>query len=233
MPTIAGFSPLSLIDDPGYLCCSVFLCGCPFRCPFCHNAQLWAEHPNHLELVDPEQLLHMLEGRISILDSVCLTGAEPLSQTDLPDFTAALKKMGYRIKLDTNGYFPERLEALLANRQVDKVAMDIKNSPQAYAATCGLQRVDLARISRSIQLIQQSGVEFEFRTTLTQQYHPLESLKDIVKWNLGQSPLYLQNFQCQATVPDQSLLPIPQENLQKIMDALQPVLPGIRLRING
>ena len=143
---ISGLQKLTLLDYPGKVACTVFTGGCNFRCPFCHNSAL----------VLPEQLAHdssedavlsFLRKRVGVLDGVAVTGGEPLLHADIGDFLKEVKALGFLVKLDTNGSFPERLISLVEAGLVDRVAMDIKNAPALYAKTAGLARFDLAALS--------------------------------------------------------------------------------------
>ena len=125
---IFGFQKMTLLDFPGRVACTVFTGGCNFRCPFCHNASLVTHIDG--EEITTEEILSYLNKRKGLLDGVCVTGGEPLLQTDLADFLRAVKEMDYAIKLDTNGAYPEKLKALLEENLVDYVAMDIKNSKE-------------------------------------------------------------------------------------------------------
>ena len=126
---IKGFAKLTLLDFPGRVACTVFTGGCNFKCPFCHNASL-AVRAGELPNIDEGEVFSLLRKRKGILDGVCVSGGEPLLMPDLGDFLGRIKEMGYSVKLDTNGYLPDRLAALIDLGLVDMVAMDIKNSPQ-------------------------------------------------------------------------------------------------------
>ena len=160
---LSGLQKLTLLDYPGKVACTVFTAGCNFRCPFCHNAGLVL--PDRLfQDITEEEILAFLKKRAGILDGVAVTGGEPLLHKELPAFLRQVKDLGYLVKLDTNGSFPDRLEAVLSEGLVDRVAMDIKNSPDLYAKTAGIPHLDLANIERSKNLLLTGSVEFEFRT---------------------------------------------------------------------
>ena len=122
-----GFQKMTLLDFPGKVACTLFTGGCNFRCPFCHNAVL-VENPELAERISEEFILNFLKKRQGLLDGVCITGGEPLLQSDLSEFIAKVKEMGYAVKLDTNGSNPEKLIQLAENRLIDYVAMDVKSS---------------------------------------------------------------------------------------------------------
>jgi len=188
-----GLQKLTLLDYPGKVACTLFTAGCNFRCPFCHNAALVTHHfssPAYSE----EDILSFLAKRKGILDGVCITGGEPLLHTDLPAFLGAVKNLGYAVKLDTNGSFPKRLISLVEEGLVDTVAMDIKNSPERYAETCGLASVDIESISQSIRFLLSDPIAYEFRTTVVRELHTMEDIENIGKWIRGARQYYLQHF---------------------------------------
>ena len=187
-----GLQKLTLLDYPGRVACTVFVCGCNFRCPFCHNGSLVTGNENGLEL-DFAGMLEFLEKRRGILDGVCFTGGEFLMHTDSLDAAAAAKALGYKVKVDTNGSFPEALATLLKEEYVDYVAMDIKNSPQKYALTCGRDDV-LEKVSTSVDILKNSSIDFEFRTTVTGNLHELNDFEEIGKWIFGAEKYFLQPF---------------------------------------
>ncbi len=188
---IFGFQKMTLLDFPGKVACTVFTGGCNFRCPFCHNARL-VTHIDDPE-ISKEEILSYLNKRKGLLDGVCITGGEPLLQPDLADFISEIKKMGYAVKLDTNGAYPEKLANLLERNLLDYVAMDIKNSKEKYAQTCGVE-VDIQKIEQSVQLLKSGKVEYEFRTTLVKELHEEKDVLSMAKWLQGTRYWYLQNF---------------------------------------
>jgi len=189
---IGGFQKLTALDYPGKIACTVFTHGCPFRCGFCHNAALVTD--NKPECIDIDELFSYLQKRRGVLDGVAVTGGEPLMQPDLTDFLRRVKDMGYHVKLDTNGAYPEALRRCLEEGLVDYVAMDIKNSPEKYAATCGLAHVDIDIIRQSIELIMNSDVDYEFRTTAVRELHSdadFEAMGELIK---GAKRWFIQLF---------------------------------------
>ena len=161
---------MTLLDYPGKVACTVFLSGCNFRCPFCHNAGLVLS-PCAQDLIPEERFFAFLQKRKGILDGVCITGGEPCLQPDLADFIRRIREGGFAVKLDTNGSFPDVLQVLLQQGLLDYVAMDVKNAPARYAETCGVPGFDPAPVERSVRLLQQSGVPFELRTTVVAGLH--------------------------------------------------------------
>ena len=202
--TISGLQKMTLLDFPGKVACTVFLHGCNYRCPFCHNAELLEGKPEPLMTV--EEFLAFLKKRVGLLDGVCVSGGEPTLSPELRDLLADIKELGYAVKLDTNGSRPAVLKALVAEGLVDYVAMDIKNGPSRYAETCGVSKVDLAAIEESAAFLMSGAVESEFRTTVVSPLHDVASIEEMGRWlhNIaGGKPvkkLFLQPFVDRDTV---------------------------------
>ena len=167
---ICGIQKLTLLDYPGKVACTVFMGGCNFRCPFCHNAELVVGGKTRQEIPE-EEVLSFLEKRRGVLDGVCVSGGEPLLQPDLAAFLGRIKQMGYLVKLDTNGSMPERLCELAGQGLLDYVAMDLKNSPEGYGATVGIRDFDVGDVDRSIRFLLGGAVPYEFRTTVVREFH--------------------------------------------------------------
>lgn len=189
---ISGLQKLTLLDFPGSVACTVFFSGCDLRCPFCHNAPLVTDIDASDGMEDGE-FFRFLEKRRGILDGVAVTGGEPLLRPDVGDFVAKIKKMGFKVKLDTNGTHPDRLRTILASGNVDYVAMDIKNSRAKYAKTVGAP-VDVDKIDESVRVIIESGVDHEFRTTVVRELHEKEDFDEIGQRLKGAKRYFLQQF---------------------------------------
>ena len=228
---ISGLQKLTLLDYPGHVACTVFTAGCNFRCPFCHNAPLVL--PERIE-GDPngaETVLQFLKKRQGILDGVAITGGEPLLHRDMADFLRKIRAMGYLVKLDTNGSFPERLAELVEEGLVDRVAMDVKNSPALYAKTAGLPALDLRAVERSKDFLLEGRVEYEFRTTVVRGLHTADSLKDAAAWIAGAREYYLQQYKDSGDIIDaQGLGAFSDEEMRALADEIRPILPCVRLR---
>ena len=184
---------MTLLDFPGKTAATVFTPGCNFRCPFCHNASL-VLHTDEAEHYGEEEVLSYLKKRQGILDGICITGGEPLLQKDIADFMEKVKSLGYKIKLDTNGSFPEKLRELVGKGLVDYVAMDIKNSKEKYAATVGIEKFDTSAVEESVSYLLSGMVDFEFRTTVVDELHTEEDIENIAVWIRGAKRYFLQNF---------------------------------------
>ncbi len=228
---IAGLQKLTLLDFPGRVACTVFTGGCNFRCPFCHNAPLVL--PERIE-GDPDgeaTVLRFLEKRQGVLDGVAVTGGEPLLQRDIADFLRRVKALGFLVKLDTNGAFPEKLEELVAEGLVDRVAMDIKNAPALYARTVGLPELDLRRIERSKDFLLRGSVDYEFRTTVVKGLHTAESLREAAEWIRGAKEYYLQQFKDSGDIiAAAGLGPFSDDEMRALAAQLRPIVPSLRLR---
>ncbi len=190
---IYGLQKVTLLDFPGEVACTVFTGGCDLRCPFCHNASLVLPEARP-EALDEEELFAFLRKRRGILDGVAVSGGEPLLHPDAADFLARIRELGYKIKLDTNGAFPERLRAVVEAGLVDRVAMDIKNAPEKYAATVGIPGFDLSPVRESAAFLMGGALPFEFRTTVVKPLHRREDFEAIGAWLRGDEPYYLQGF---------------------------------------
>ena len=198
---ICGLQKMTLLDFPGKIACTVFLGGCNFRCPFCHNSELFMGKPE--KLMEDEEFFQFLSKRKGLLDGVCVSGGEPTLYKDLPDFLGKIKEMGFLVKLDTNGYRPEVLKTLVERKLVDYVAMDVKNSPTRYADTVGLARIDLSAVEESLRFLLSGNVEDELRTTVAQQLHDSDSIDEMGRWvaTLGKpGKWFLQAFTDRDTV---------------------------------
>jgi len=191
---ISGLQKVSTIDYPGEIACTIFLHGCNFRCGFCYNPDL-VIRDSEGEFSE-DYVLDFLKNRLGKLDAVCITGGEPLLSLDF-DFVRKIKDLGYKVKIDTNGSFPNRLKEMMDLGLVDYVAMDIKNSREGYSKTAGVN-VDIDKIEESIKAIHDFG-KYEFRTTIVGRYHDAYSVMAMAKWlNVvcGAKPkkFYLQGF---------------------------------------
>ena len=190
---ISGLQKLAMVDFPGKLAATVFTGGCNLRCPFCHNAPLVNRVAETPELSE-EEVLAFLKSRKGLLDGVVLSGGEPLLQHDAADFLKKVRELGFAVKLDTNGCFPQVLADILQQELVDYVAMDIKNCREKYAQTVGIPGFDITPVEESVRLLQNSGINFEFRTTVVKKFHTAADIQAIGKWCQGAPHYFLQQF---------------------------------------
>ena len=193
-----GLQKLTLLDYPGNMAATVFTGGCNFRCPFCHNRSLVFLNENDSEIAN-EDIFDFLKSRNKILDGICITGGEPLLHKGITAFIKRVRDLGLKVKLDTNGSNFEALRRLIDEKLVDYVAMDIKNSPEKYAMTIGLENYDLSEIEKSKNYLLENHVDYEFRTTIVREFHEPEDLRKIGEWIRGAKHYYLQNFEDHGT----------------------------------
>ena len=196
---IHGLQKMTLLDFPGKVACTVFLGGCDMRCPFCHNAELI--DGTAPAVMEEEELLAFLKKRAGLLEGVAITGGEPLLRDDTIVLMEKIRDLGYPVKLDTNGTHPDRLRKILDRGLAAYVAMDIKNSPDRYAVTAGLEKLDLAPIRESVSLLTEGRTDYEFRTTVVAELHDADSFRGIGEWIRGARRYYLQKFTDRDTVP--------------------------------
>lgn len=225
---IKGFQKLTLLDFPGRTACTVFTGGCNLRCPFCHNALLVTEMDD--DRFEEEEIFEHLERRKNVLDGIAITGGEPLLQKDIERFLYELKDTGIAVKLDTNGCYPEKLKGILELGLADYVAMDIKNSPQKYGVTVGVENFDISPINSSIELIKNSGVDYEFRTTVTENFHTVDDVEEIAKWIQGAKHYYLQNFVDSGNLIDSNCKGVRKEIMYEMLEKARKYIPGAELR---
>lgn len=225
---IKGFQKLTLLDYPGRTACTVFTGGCNFRCPFCHNALLVTEQDN--DFYPEEDVFEHLKMRKNVLDGVAVTGGEPLLQKDIERFLYEIKDLGYDIKLDTNGSFPEKLAGILELGLADYVAMDIKNSPAKYAETIGFKAFDLAPVQESINILKNSGVDYEFRTTVTADFHTKDSMKELSEWIMNTPKYFLQNFVDSGQLIDSNCRGVSKAEMYELLDIVRVNIPNAQIR---
>lgn len=186
---IGGLQKTSFLDYPHQMACVIFTVGCNFRCPFCHNKDLV---DGEVPLILENEIFEFLEQRKNILEAVVVSGGEPTMQTDLVDFIKKIKKMGYKVKLDTNGSKPDVVEKLLKDNLLDYVAMDIKNDWENYEKTVGV-KTDLEKIKKTIEILKKGKCEYEFRTTIVPTLHDKKNIENILKF-ITKDRLFLQRF---------------------------------------
>ena len=225
---IHGLQKMTLLDFPGAVACTVFLGGCDFRCPYCHNAELL--DPNFPPLMDETELLAFLKKGQGLLDGVCITGGEPLLRQELPTLLGEIRALGYKIKLDTNGAHPAQLRRILDAGLADYVAMDIKNSPERYAETIGRAQFDVAPIRESVRLLMAGDTDYEFRTTVVAELHGEEDIRAIGRWIAGARRYFLQPFTDRETVPLAGLSAPTQAQLDRFLAIAREFVPETQLR---
>ncbi|WP_026395798.1 anaerobic ribonucleoside-triphosphate reductase activating protein [Acetobacterium malicum] len=226
---IGGIQRLSLLDYPDKTCCTIFTVGCNYRCPFCHNASI-VENKLSEKGVLQDEVIDFLKRRIGILDGVCITGGEPLLQDQLESFIREIKSLGFLVKLDTNGSLPQKLRQLIETGLVDYVAMDIKNSPDSYGQTIGINNYNLDPVKESVDLLLSNRVPYEFRTTVVRQLHTSKDIQAIAQWIKGAEHYYLQNFVDSGDVMKSGLSGFSREEIQDFQELIRPIIPSVELR---
>lgn len=225
---IFGLQKLTLLDFPGKTACTVFTGGCNFRCPFCHNASLvLMKQPT--TAISESAFFSFLQKRQRVLDGVCISGGEPLINRDLPLFAARIKALGYAVKLDTNGSYPEALRSLVRQGLLDYVAMDIKNSPEKYEQTAGEAGI-LPRVRESVQFLLNHHVDYEFRTTVVSGLHEDADFHAIGTWLRGARRYYLQAFEDSGDILSPGMLPPSPCALSRFLCIAQMYVPNAALR---
>lgn len=229
---IGGLQKVSLIDYPGKIAATVFLCGCNFRCGYCYNSELVdSEKIRTQPKISTKDFFDFLESRRELLEGICLTGGEPTINPDLPDFIKKIKQKGFLVKLDTNSSNPAMLKKLFQKNLLDFVAMDIKSSLEKYPKAVGGQ-VNLEDIQKSITLIRQNGVDYEFRTTVVPGIIDEQEIKKISQWLKGVKSFALQQFRPEKTLDKsyQKIKPYSEEKLRKLMKIIEPYMGKTVLR---
>jgi pyruvate formate lyase activating enzyme len=198
LSNLRGFLPTSMLDWPGKICAVIFIGGCNFRCPYCHNPEL-VEEGDKADMLTWEDIRYYLQQRVGWIDGVSITGGEPTLQSDLHLLCERIKSLGMMVKLDSNGSRPRKLQELLARGQVDFVAMDVKTSPGNYSRAAGRQ-LDANIVGESIEAILDSGIEHEFRCTVVPGLVNLADLEWIARRVAGSRGLVLQQFNSGKTL---------------------------------
>lgn len=226
--TIKGLQKLTLLDYPGRIACTVFLGGCNFRCPFCHNGGLALGNDADGIMSTPE-LLAFLDSRRGRLQAVCISGGEPTLHQYLPELISEIKSRGFEVKLDTNGTNPEMLSSLIADGLIDYVAMDIKNSPEKYALTTGVNS-NFNAVHESAALLMQGRVDFEFRTTLAKELHSAEDMEIIGKWLSGSEKYFLQTYRDEGDLLVGGFTAFTPEETKELLAVLKGYIPSAEIR---
>ena len=223
-----GIQKVSLLDYPGKVATTLFTGGCNFRCPFCHNSDLVYLSENTSEL-SMTQIMEYLKKRSNVLDGVCVSGGEPLMH-ELKPFLWKIKHLGYQVKLDTNGSYPSQLKELIEEGLVDYVAMDVKNGKSRYGETIGIESFDITPIIESISYLKTCGIPYEFRTTLVQEFHGEQEIKELKELLSGAKRLVLQKFEEKETVIQKGLHPVCDEMMKTYQKELSNVIECVELR---
>ena len=211
---IHGIQKMTLLDYPEKVACTIFTARCNFRCPFCHNASL-VTHVDAAAAISEEEVFSFLAKRQGILDGVCITG---------------VKELGYQVKLDTNGSNVLRLRRLVEQGLVDYVAMDIKNAPDKYGTTIGIEEYDMSNIFQSVDFLMSGDVPYEFRTTVVRQFHKREDFAAIGRWIKGAKQYYLQSFVDSGDLICPGMKGYTKEIMEQALEIVKRNIPNAKLR---
>ena len=223
---IGGLQRMTLLDYAGKVACIVFTYGCNFRCPYCHNAPLVTDAP---ALVGEKELFDFLERRRGLLDGVVISGGEPTLHKDIIPFLGKIKALGYSVKLDTNGTAPDLLSEMISLGLCDYVAMDIKNSREKYPLSVGCE-VDVKAIEKSVSLLLEGRVDYEFRTTVTRELHSMEDIRAIGEWIRGAERYFLQTFVDSGSLVGEGMSAYSTEEMNLLADAVRDFVPVTSVR---
>ena len=212
---IGGLQKVTLLDFPNKVACTVFLTGCNLRCPYCHNPELVLPR-NDRKTVSENELFEFLSSRRGTL------------YPSLPDLLRRIRRMGFLVKLDSNGSVPEMLEHLLREKLLDYVAMDIKNAPSRYAETCGADVIE--QVEKSAALLKNSNIDYEFRTTVCHPFHSPDGMQEIGRWLHGAKRYFIQPFVDSGNLLGSGVSVMTKSELEMLLDAVKPYIPAAELR---
>jgi pyruvate formate lyase activating enzyme len=226
---IGGFQKTSLLDYPDKISAIIWTIGCNFNCPFCYNPQLVK---GDIGVITQDEVFFFLKKRKGILEGLSISGGEPLLQKDIVDFIKQVKKIGYLVKIDTNGMFPEKLQELIDNKLVDYIAMDVKAPKEKYSKLTGV-KTNLKKIEKSIELIKKSGLEYEFKTTFVPGLLKKEDIIKIALWLETSEQYFLQQFKVNTPLVSSQLekeSPYPKEYIIETYEKIQKYFKKCQIR---
>lgn len=225
---ICGLNKTTLLDYPGCVAATIFLGGCNFRCPFCHNGDLVLKSGQMMGFEEKE-VLAFLKKRRNVLEGVCITGGEPTLHAELPEFISKIKELGYLVKLDTNGSNPEMLKSLVKEKLIDYVAMDVKAPLTKYEKACGVA-VDVEKIKQSVEFLKQGEIPYEFRTTVVKELHTGEDILEIGRYLRGASKYFLQSYEESEQNLCKDFTAMPREELFLLEQELKTEIEYVKVR---
>lgn len=218
---IGGFQKTSLLDYPGNISAIIWTVGCNFRCPFCYNKDLVL---GEVGTFSKEEIFSFLKKRKGLLEGLVISGGEPLMQKDIVDFIEKVKKMGYLVKIDTNGMYPEKLKELIDKKLIDYVSMDVKAPKNKYDLLTGV-KTDIKKIEKSIDIIRNSNISYEFKTTFVPELLEKKDIIEIAKWLDGSKRYFLQQFKNNAPLVSDKLLNTPPHSKEELIETLNEIKP--------
>ena len=226
---ICGYQKTTLLDYPGHVAATIFTGGCNFRCPFCHNSDL-VVNSTMSPCISQEEIFAFLKKRKNVLSGICITGGEPTLQTNLSEFIKKVRSLGYKIKLDTNGYRPDVISSLLEDNLLDYIAMDIKAGLSNYAKVSGIPNLDTSKIKESISIIENSGIDYEFRTTVVKELHNRQDFLEISEMLSSSSSYFIQSFKDSGNILTPGLSSCDTDTLNQYLAIVKNKLPFSFLR---
>ena len=224
---LVGLDKMSLLDYEDKISCVLFYKACNFRCPFCHNGLTVLEANTS---IDFNEALSYLKTRVGLIDAVVFTGGEPTLEPELKNHIKQVKELGFLVKLDTNGTNPEILKDLIESKLIDYVAMDIKNNLKKYPLTTGVNNINETKLLESIHIIMNSGISYEFRTTLVDEFHSEKTIRDMGELIKGASKIYLQKYVYREGVIAKSLHPVEEAKANSFVEILKNFVNKVELR---
>ncbi|MCL2627271.1 MAG: anaerobic ribonucleoside-triphosphate reductase activating protein [Oscillospiraceae bacterium] len=227
---LAGLQKLTLLDYPDKTACSIFIAGCNFLCPYCHNPRFIAETHEDVVPIGEDVFFAFLQSRQGLIDGVCISGGEPLMFDEIFAFAAKIKELGFLVKIDTNGGYPGRLKKLVASGSVDYVAMDIKNTLEKYPETIGMPDYDTAAVKESVEYLLSDVVSYEFRTTVLCGFHTKDDLCEIARMIKEAGKYYLQGFDGSKETLCDNLTAYSEAELRELCTCVREILPCTELR---
>lgn len=226
---INGFNKFTLLDYPKHLASTIFLGGCNFRCPFCHNSSLVLSAGSQ-PVIPIDDVMSYLDKRKGVLEGVCISGGEPTLCPELSDLIRRIKALGYKVKLDTNGTRPKIIKDLAEGGLIDYVAMDIKNSKEHYYLSAGISNFSLEPIEESVSYLLSGPVSYEFRTTLVKEHHTDRDMLSIGNWIKGADAYFLQSFEDSGDILMPGLTAPKKEVMQHYVELLKPFVKSVQIR---
>lgn len=226
---IHGFTKTTLLDYPGHMAATIFTGNCNLRCPFCHNSELVLD-PDLFPKEDEDLILAFLKKRSGILKGVCITGGEPTLQSDLSNYIKKIKDLGYLVKLDTNGFNPSVLKSLIEDNLIDYTAVDIKAGRDNYALAAGLDKVNIALIEETVELLSQNRIDYEFRTTAVKGIHTDDDFEDIAVWLPSDCKYFIQSYNDTEGIGDFKCGSFSKEELSHFLDIVKSHIAQSALR---
>ncbi len=231
---ISGLQKVTLLDYPGHIACTIFFGGCNLRCPFCHNMEL-VEHPEHFPEIKREEVIDFLKERKGKLNGVAITGGEPLLNTDIGELLHEIKALGYPIKLDTNGFFPDMIEKLIDEKLVDMFAMDIKAGFSNYGKVTGIEPGAISEklqdsINKSISLLINKALDYEFRTTCVKGLHSEKDFYEIRDMIKGAKAYFLQDYKAAPGMESLPYKPFTREELESFSSIVKDAVVSVNIR---